>query len=102
MKLMRFILKKITAWKGAFLPLLISSWLAANILFVINSRIPALSLAFVRQIPLDSFLGLWLALFAGMGICSSLLFRKRWNPAIPLALALIYSAIFVVKETTIL
>ena len=53
----------LTAYGGGLGKLAIASWLLTNTMFLLCSRVPFMTLDFVRQISLGSFLGIWL------GIC---------------------------------
>ena len=42
--------------------LTIASWLLTNTMFLLASHVPFVTLDFVRQISLESFLGIWLGI----------------------------------------
>ena len=48
--------------------LTIASWLLTNTMFLLASHVPFVTLDFVRQISLESFLGIWLGIFLCMVI----------------------------------
>ena len=79
----------------------IASWLLTNTMFLLGSHVPFITLDFVRQISLESFLGIW------FGICLCLAipwFLSAHSGRIRLSLApsmAMYIAALMLKETFI-
>ena len=44
----------------------IASWLLTNTMFLLGSHVPFITLDFVRQISLESFLGIWMGIYLCM------------------------------------
>ena len=56
----------LTAYGGGLARLAIASWLLTNTMFLLGSRVPFITLDFVRQISLESFLGIWMGIYLCM------------------------------------
>ena len=91
----------LTAYGGGLARLAIASWLLTNTMFLLGSRVSFITLDFVRQISLESFLGIW------FGICLCLAipwFLSAHSGRIRLSLApsmAMYIAALMLKETFI-
>lgn len=66
--------KKIAAriWerRGGLGKLAVASWLLTNTMWLLTSRVPFITLDFVRQISMRSYLGIW----AGIYVCMAFLY----------------------------
>ena len=82
--------------------LTIASWLLTNTMFLLTSHVPFVTLDFVRQISLESFLGIWFGIFLCMAV-PSLLPSARHRLHLSLTPSvLMYIATLMIKETFIL
>ena len=82
--------------------LTMASWLLTNTMFLLASHVPFVTLDFVRQISLESFLGIWLGIFLCMAIpyvlpCGRSRIHFSLTPSV-----LMYIATLMIKETFIL
>lgn len=82
--------------------LTIASWLLTNTMFLLASHVPFVTLDFVRQIPLESFLGIWLGIFLCMAIPCVLPSARRRIHFSLIPSVLMYIATLMIKETFIL
>ena len=81
--------------------LAIASWLMTNTMYLLSSHVPFVTLDFVRQISLESFLGIW----SGICLCLAIpWFLSAHSGRIRLSLApsmAMYIAALMLKETFI-
>ena len=82
--------------------LTIASWLLTNTMFLLASHVPFVTLDFVRQISLESFLGIWLGIFLCMVIPYVLPSARSRIHFSLIPSVLMYIATLMIKETFIL
>ena len=82
--------------------LTIASWLLTNTMFLLASHVPFVTLDFVRQISLESFLGIWLGIFLCMVIPYVLPSDRSRIHFSLIPSVLMYIATLMIKETFIL
>ena len=56
----------------------IASWLLTNTMFLLGSHVPFITLDFVRQISLESFLGIWMGIYLCMAFPDVYKRQRQW------------------------